>query len=117
LRVQRKSKGRLPRAGKNAKAWTFGNLVEEVWRDGNLQANLPFAARFQGKLFRLLGDGDGSRVSALRKESGEAEHEDDLSPSQEISAAERACGEKASEMEQIAAVVNLGRLAPVKMSS
>jgi len=37
----------------------FGNFGEQVWRDGNLRINLPFAARFHGELFRLLGTGVG----------------------------------------------------------
>ena len=37
----------------------FGNFGEQVWRDGNLRTNLPFAARFHGELFRLLGTGVG----------------------------------------------------------
>jgi len=54
----------------------------------------------------------------LSEGNGEAQDEDGLSPpNHEISAAERACGVEASEMEQIAAVVNLRRLAPVKMSN
>jgi len=62
---------------------------------------------------------DGSRrhVAALSEESDEAEYEDGLRQKHKISAAERACGVEASEMEQIAAVVNLKRLAPVKMSN
>jgi hypothetical protein len=95
----------------------FSNFGEEVGRDGNLQSNLPFAARFQGKLFRLLGDGSGRHVAVLGKKGGEAEDEDGLSPNHETGAVERVCGEEASEMEQIAAVVNLRRLAPVKMSN
>src|SRR5208283_849266 len=90
------------------------NLGEEIWWDGNLWTNLPFAARFQGKFFRLLSDRNGSPVAALSKESGEAEDEDGLSPNHKIDAAERGCGEEAREMEQIAAMVNLRRLAPVK---
>jgi hypothetical protein len=35
----------------------------------------------------------------------------------EIGVAESACGEEACEMEQIAAVINLRRLAAVKMSN
>jgi len=53
----------------------------------------------------------------LSEESGEAEDEDGLRRKHKIRAAERACGVEASEMEQIAAVVNLKRLAPVKMSN
>jgi len=53
----------------------------------------------------------------LSEESDEAEDEDGLRQKHKISAAERACGVEASEMEQIAAVVNLKRLAPVKMSN
>jgi hypothetical protein len=54
----------------------FGNFGEQVWRDGNLRTNLPFAARFHGELFRLLGDGSRRHVAALSEESGEAEDED-----------------------------------------
>jgi hypothetical protein len=53
----------------------------------------------------------------LREECGEAEDEDGFRANHEISAVERACGEEASGMGQIAAVVNLRRLAPVKMSN
>ena len=53
----------------------------------------------------------------MSEESGEAEDEDGLSPNHKISAAERACRVEAFETEQIAAVVNLRRLAPAKMSN
>jgi hypothetical protein len=98
-------------------AYGFGNFGEQVWRDGNLRTNLPFAARFYGELFRLLGDGRRRHVTALSEESGEAQHEDGRGQNHKISAAERACGVEASEMEQIAAVVNLRRLAPVQMNN
>lgn len=47
----------------------------------------------------------------MRKEGGEAQDEDGLSPKHENGAAESAGGEEASEMGRIAAVVNLKRLA------
>jgi hypothetical protein len=78
---------------------------------------LSFAARFQGKLFRLLGDGNGRHVATLSKESGQTEDQDGLSPKHELGVAESACREEASEMAQNAAVVNLRRLAAVKMSN
>jgi hypothetical protein len=65
----------------------------------------------------LPGDGSRRHVCALREECGEAEDEDGFRANHEISAVERACGEEASGMGQIAAVVNLRRLAPVKMSN
>jgi hypothetical protein len=65
----------------------------------------------------LPGDGNGRHVAALSKEGSEAKDEDCLSPKHENDAAESAGGEEASEMGQIAAVVNLKRLARVKMSN
>lgn len=56
------------------------------------RTNLPFAARFHGELFRLLGDGSRRLVAALSEESGEAEDEDGPSQNHKISAAARACG-------------------------
>ncbi len=95
----------------------FGNFGEEVWRDWNLRARLPFVACSKGKFFGLLSDRRRRHIAALKEDCGEAEDQDGLSPKHENGAAESVRGEAASEMEQIAAVVNLKRLAPVKMSN
>ena len=47
----------------------FGYFGEEVWRNGNLRANLPFAAGLQGEFFHLLADGNRRHVAALRKKA------------------------------------------------
>jgi hypothetical protein len=95
-------------AGGEIDGYGFDNFGEQVWRDGNLRTNLPFAPRFAANSSVFLATG---HVAALSEESGEAEDEDGLSQNHKISTAERACGVEASEMEQIAAVVNLRRLA------
>ena len=77
---------------------------------------MPFTSRFYGERFRLLGDGSRRHVAALSEESGKAEDEDGPSQNHKIRAAERV-PRGAFEMEPITAVVNLRRLAPVKMSN
>jgi hypothetical protein len=95
----------------------FSNFGKKVRRDGNLRTRLALAAGFEREFFSLLGNRGGRHIAALRKEGSEAEDEDGLSPKHKNGAAESTSGEEASEMAQIAAVVNLKRLAPVKMSN
>jgi len=94
----------------------FANFGEQVSRDDNLRTTCPSRRAFTADSCVCL-DGSRRHVAALSEESDEAEDEDGLRQKHKISAAERACGVEASEMEQIAAVVNLKRLAPVKMSN
>ncbi len=68
---------------------SFGCFVEKVRRNRNLQANSPFAARFQGEFLHLLADRGRTHVGTLGKNAGEARDEHDLSPVHEIGATER----------------------------
>ena len=95
----------------------FCDFGKKVRRDWNLHSNLPFAAHCPRQFFGLSVDGSGRHVATLSKESGEAEDEDGLSPKHENGAAASTSDKEASETEQIAAVVNLKRLAPVTMSN
>jgi hypothetical protein len=87
----------------------FGNFGEQVSRMGICGPTCP-----SRRTLPFAWNGSSRHVA---EQSGEAADQDGLSPNHKIRAAERVCGVKASEMEQIAAVVNLRRLAPVKMSN